>query len=79
MINIDVISLIHFLCFLFYSLDFIKFKCMEINYLISGLVVLAAILFIIFLIRRNKKDQKDYEQEKINSEIKPEKHGKERA
>lgn len=52
---------------------------MEINYLISGLVVLAAILFIIFLIRRNKKDQKDYEQEKINSEIKPEKHGKERA
>lgn len=52
---------------------------MEINYSISGIVVLAAILLIVFLIRRNKTDQKDYERDKIISEIKPEKHGKEHA
>lgn len=52
---------------------------MEINYSISGIVVLAAILLIVFLIRRNKTDQKDFERDKIISEIKPEKHGKEHA
>lgn len=50
---------------------------MEINYLISGIVVIAVVFLIVFLIRRNKKDQKDFEQEKINSEIKPEKHKEE--
>lgn len=66
-------------CFLFYSSNFGKFKYMEIDYLISGIIVLAAILLIVFLVRRNKTDQKDYERDKIVSEIKPEKHGKEHA
>lgn len=62
-----------------FTLNFAKFKYMEIDYLISGIIVLAAILFIVFLVRRNKTDQKDYERDKIVSEIKPEKHGKEHA
>lgn len=47
---------------------------MEINYLITGLVVLAVICLIIFLIRKNRKDKKTFEKEVIESEIKPEQH-----
>lgn len=47
---------------------------MEVNYPIVGLVLIAAIGLIVFLIRRNRKDKKKYEREVIQSEIKPEKH-----
>ncbi len=52
---------------------------MEINYLTIGIVVLAAVLLILFLIQRNKKDQKAYEEDKIKSELKPGKHDQEHA
>ncbi|WP_183557961.1 hypothetical protein [Mucilaginibacter sp. SP1R1] len=47
---------------------------MEINYFVVGLVTLAAIALIIFVISRNQKDLKEYKKELINSELKPERH-----
>ena len=47
---------------------------MEINYPIAAFVTLLVIGLIVFLIRRNIKDKKKYEKEKIQSELKPEKH-----
>ena len=46
----------------------------NINYFIVGLVVLAAIILIIFLIRRNQKDEKKFETKINQPEMKPEKH-----
>ncbi|WP_442590466.1 hypothetical protein ACSBL2_04475 [Pedobacter sp. AW31-3R] len=51
---------------------------MDINYEIAGLVLLAVILLIIYLIRRNQKDKKKFEKEMIDTEIKPEKHDSEK-
>ncbi|WP_316791362.1 hypothetical protein [Pedobacter frigoris] len=47
---------------------------MEIDYALLGLLVLALIIFITWLIRRNIKDKKKFEKDSIQSEIKPEKH-----
>ncbi|MGY4539438.1 hypothetical protein ACVW0P_003872 [Mucilaginibacter sp. UYNi724] len=47
---------------------------MEINYLIVVPVVLVAILLIFWLIKRNVKDEKKFEQESNQSDLKPEKH-----
>jgi len=47
---------------------------MEINYPVAGIVLLAMIILVIFLIRRNRKDEKTFEKEMSESEIKPEKH-----
>lgn len=47
---------------------------MEINYPIVALVTLLVIGLIVFLIRRNITDKKKYEKEKIQSELKPDKH-----
>jgi len=47
---------------------------MEINYPIVGVILLIAFLLIIFLIRRNKKDQKAFEKNVNESEIEPEQH-----
>jgi len=47
---------------------------MEINYPLAGLVLVVVIGLIIFLIRRNRRDKKKYENEMIQSELKPEKH-----
>ena len=49
---------------------------MEINYNILGPVVVAGILLIFYLIRRNNKDEKKYEED-IDSEHKPESHEEE--
>jgi len=47
---------------------------MEINYVLIGLVALAVIVLIAWLIRRNNRDKKDLER-KINlSDLTPEKH-----
>ncbi len=51
---------------------------MEINYPLVGLVLVAVIGLIIFLIRRNRKDKKKYENEMIQSDLKPEKHDTDR-
>jgi len=47
---------------------------MERNTIIEGVVIVAVILLIIYLINRNRKDQKKMEQEITRSEIDPEKH-----
>lgn len=47
---------------------------MDINYLIIGLVVLAAIVFVIWLVRRNMKDKGKFEEDIIKSDLKPDKH-----
>ena len=47
---------------------------MEINYSIVGLVLIIAVAIIIILIRRNKKDQKNFEKSVNKSEIQPEEH-----
>lgn len=47
---------------------------METNYYSVAFVVLIAVLLIVFLIKRNRRDQKNFEKNIINSEMKPEKH-----
>jgi preprotein translocase subunit YajC len=47
---------------------------MEINYAIVIPVVLVAVLFVAWLVRRNMKDEKKIENEMNQAEIKPEKH-----
>lgn len=49
---------------------------MEINYVIVVPVILLAILFVVWIIRRNRKDEKKFEKEMNESEILPEKHDK---
>ena len=46
----------------------------SINYWWTGLVLLLLVLLVIWLIKRNRKDEKDLEKEIIQSELKPEKH-----
>lgn len=50
---------------------------MEINYNILGPVVVAGLLLIFYLIRRNNKDEQKYEEDTIDSEQKPESHDEE--
>jgi LPXTG-motif cell wall-anchored protein len=50
---------------------------MEMNYAILGIVGFAVILLIVFLVRKNKKDQKDYEHNEIQSDLPPKKHDEE--
>jgi preprotein translocase subunit YajC len=47
---------------------------MEINYIITGLVILIAIILVILMIRRNRKDGKRFEKGLNESEITPEEH-----
>lgn len=47
---------------------------MEINYPITGLILLAAIVLLIYLIRRNQRDEKKFEKDLNESEIDPEEH-----
>ncbi|MBD1395350.1 hypothetical protein [Mucilaginibacter glaciei] len=44
----------------------------EINYLVAGLIVIASLVFVIWLVRRNLQDKKSYEHDVIDSELKPE-------
>ncbi len=47
---------------------------MEFNYPIVGVILLIAVLIIFALIRRNKKDQKNFEKSINESEMEPEQH-----
>ncbi|WP_257667628.1 FeoB-associated Cys-rich membrane protein [Parapedobacter tibetensis] len=47
---------------------------METNYIIIGLVLTAVIVLIIWLIRRNQKDRKDFERTVNQSELNLKKH-----
>jgi type VI protein secretion system component VasK len=46
----------------------------EINYWWIGVLVLGIIILITWLLKRDRKDQRSFEKEIIESEIKPEKH-----
>jgi hypothetical protein len=46
----------------------------DINYWWVGLIILGAAILITWLIKRDRKDEKDFKNEIIQSEIKPEEH-----
>lgn len=50
---------------------------MDINYAVAALVFIAIVALIIFLIRRNMKDQRKMESDMARSELKPDKHKEE--
>ncbi|MFD0941282.1 hypothetical protein [Pedobacter boryungensis] len=47
---------------------------MKINTVIIAIVVVAILAFVYFIIKRNKKDQKELEHEFNQKEVKPDKH-----
>jgi preprotein translocase subunit YajC len=47
---------------------------MEVNYVVIGLILLAAIVFIVWFIKRNRKDKKEFEEEINRKELPPEQH-----
>ncbi len=46
----------------------------DVNYWWVGLIILGAILLITWLIKRDRKDEKDFKNQIIQSELKPEEH-----
>jgi hypothetical protein len=46
----------------------------DINYWWVGLLILGTAILITWLIKRDRKDKKDFKEEIIKSEIKPEEH-----
>lgn len=55
-----------------------NYSAMETNYLIIALVLLAAAFVIFLLIRKNRKDQKEFEQKMNQESIDPEHHKEEK-
>ncbi|WAC39960.1 hypothetical protein [Pedobacter sp. SL55] len=51
---------------------------MKINFILIAVVVVAILGFIYFVVKRNRKDQKDLEKELNQNELKPEKHSGDR-
>lgn len=53
---------------------------MDINYWILTLVCALILGLLVWLVKRDRKDEKDFEEEVINSELKPndEQYGKEK-
>ncbi|MBK0379907.1 hypothetical protein [Mucilaginibacter segetis] len=47
---------------------------MEINYWVLGIVLFALTILVIWLVVRNQRDEKKFEKEVIESEIKPVDH-----
>lgn len=45
---------------------------MDINYWETGLFIIVILLLVIWLVRRNRKDEQSFEKEVIQSELKPE-------
>ena len=45
---------------------------MDINYWETGLFIIVILLLLIWLIRRNRKDEQTFEKDVIRSELKPE-------
>lgn len=54
------------------------FFAMNTNYLIIGLALAAVIALVIWLIKKNRKDQKDFERAVNASDVKPEQHEKDK-
>jgi hypothetical protein len=46
----------------------------DVNYWWVGLLILGTAILITWLIKRDRKDKKDFKEEIIKSEIKPEEH-----
>ena len=51
---------------------------MKINTVVIAIIVVAILAFLYFIIKRNRKDQKELEQELNQKEIKPDQHGSKR-
>ncbi|MEO3408082.1 hypothetical protein AAFN85_29480 [Mucilaginibacter sp. CAU 1740] len=49
---------------------------MQINYPVVGLVIVAIIILVVWIVKTNMRDEKDFEQEIIESELKPKEHKK---
>nr|WP_294947156.1 hypothetical protein [uncultured Mucilaginibacter sp.] len=47
---------------------------MEINYTIAGLIVFVALIVIFLLVRKNQKDEKQFEKDMNQQGTEPEKH-----
>lgn len=47
---------------------------MKINIVVIAIIIAAILLFIYFIIKRNRKDQKKFENELNQSELTPDKH-----
>lgn len=47
---------------------------MEIGYVFAGLVLIVVVALIVYLIRRNQKDEKQFEKDLNRSELKPDNH-----
>ncbi|MGF1923518.1 MAG: hypothetical protein ACQUHE_05020 [Bacteroidia bacterium] len=52
---------------------------MEENGLLIVFGVIAILAFMYFVIKRNRKDQKDFEKELNEREVKPNKHGEDKV
>ena len=50
---------------------------MEVNRTVIAVLVIVILAFVYFIIKRNKKDQKNLEEELNQKEIKPDKHDEE--
>lgn len=51
---------------------------MKINFILIAVAIVAILGFIYFVIKRNRKDQKELERELNQKELRPEKHNSER-
>ncbi len=51
---------------------------MNLNYLVTAIVIVVALAVLIYLIRKNRKDEKAFEQDMTRSEIEPEEHKNEK-
>ena len=50
---------------------------MEVNNTVIVVLIIAILIFVYFIIKRNKKDQKNLEDELNQNDIKPDKHDEE--
>ena len=50
---------------------------MEVNKTVIAILIVAILVFVYFIIKRNRKDQKNLQDELNQKEIKPEKHDEE--
>ncbi|MFC3559714.1 LPXTG cell wall anchor domain-containing protein [Pedobacter jamesrossensis] len=48
---------------------------MNVNYLVIGGIVLILLILLLFFLKRNHKDEKEFEKDVIQNELETEKHG----
>ncbi len=47
---------------------------MKVNFILIAVAIVAVLAFVYFVIKRNRKDQKDLEKQLNQKELKPDKH-----